>query len=361
MHVVGAIGGVTAISAALIGLVMTDIKRVLAYSTISQLGYMLLALGVGAYVAAIFHLFTHAFFKALLFLGSGSVNHTTNTFDMRLMGGLRRFMPYTFATFVIGSLSLSGVFPFAGFWSKDEILGDAWAHERYLFWIAFITIALTAFYMFRAIFLTFEGDYHGGGVPEEEGHGEDRHGPPHESPAVMTLPLVVLAVPALLAGFANVSFLGKGMEHLLAGALPSTLADGVEAPKFHWWIAITSTALALGGIALAWLIYYAQVVPASALQRLFRPVHALLENKYYLDVIYERVIVGWLFYGVLAGTLATFDRVVVDGVVNQVGRGARQTSGVLRYLQNGQFQAYGVVAFAGLVVAVIVTLALNPP
>src|SRR5688572_33115733 len=135
MTVVGAVGGITAISAALTGIVMTDIKRVLAYSTISQLGYMMLALGSGAYVAAIFHLFTHAFFKALLFLGSGSVNHATNTFDMRLMGGLRKSMPITFWTFLIGSISLMGLFPFAGFWSKDEIFSDTWAHERYLFWI----------------------------------------------------------------------------------------------------------------------------------------------------------------------------------------------------------------------------------
>ena len=135
LAVVGAVGGVTAISAACLGLVMTDIKRVLAYSTISQLGYMMLALGIGAYVAAVFHLFAHAFFKALLFLGAGSVNHATNTFDMRLMGGLRHTMPITFITFLVASLSLAGLFPLAGFWSKDEILSDAWAHERYLFWI----------------------------------------------------------------------------------------------------------------------------------------------------------------------------------------------------------------------------------
>jgi NADH-quinone oxidoreductase subunit L len=361
MSVVGAIGGVTAISAAMIGLVMTDIKRVLAYSTISQLGYMMLALGVGAYVAAIFHLFTHAFFKALLFLGSGSVNHATNTFDMRLMGGLRRFMPYTFATFAIGSLSLAGVFPLAGFWSKDEILSDAWAHEPYLFWIALVTVGLTAFYMFRVIFLTFAGDYHGGGVPEDDGHGEAHHGPPHESPRVMTLPLLVLAIPAVIAGLANVSFLDRGLEHLLAGALPNELGAELEHTKFRWGIAIGSSAIAVGGIVLAYLIYYVRVVPAGQLQRLHRPAHTLLENKYYLDFLYERVIVSWLFYGVLCNLLASFDRVVIDGAVNGVGNLARQTGGALRYLQNGQFQAYGALAFASLVVAVIVTLALNPP
>ena len=179
----GLIGGITAISAALIGLVMTDIKRVLAYSTISQLGYMMLALGVGAYVAAIFHLFTHAFFKALLFLGSGTVNHATNTFDMRLMGGLRKSMPITFVTFVIGSLSLAGFFPLAGFWSKDEILSVAWDHEKYLFYIALITAGLTAFYMFRAIFMTFFGEYKGGEPAED-----DRRGPRSARPRRHTRP-----------------------------------------------------------------------------------------------------------------------------------------------------------------------------
>ena len=199
MTVVAAVGGITAITAALIGLVMTDIKRVLAYSTISQLGYMMLALGIGAYVAAIFHLLTHAFFKALLFLGAGSVNHATNTFDMRRMGGLRKSMPITFWTFIIGSISLSGLFPFAGFWSKDEILSDAWAHERYLFYIALVVAGLTAFYMFRVIFMTFGGTYRGGGPAEEV--GEDSHSAePHESPASMTIPLGVLPVPAVWIG-----------------------------------------------------------------------------------------------------------------------------------------------------------------
>ena len=184
---IAAVGGTTALIAALLALVVVDIKRVLAYSTISQLGYMMLALGMGGYVAAIFHLLTHAFFKALLFLGSGSVNHATNTFDMRKMGGLRKFMPWTYATFMIASLSLSGVFPLAGFWSKDEILGDAWRDQQVFFWLALGVVFLTAFYMFRAIFLTFEGAYQGGEEPEEGGHGGDPS-TPHESPWVMVAP-----------------------------------------------------------------------------------------------------------------------------------------------------------------------------
>jgi len=176
MTTVAIIGGFTAIFAASIGLVMTDIKRVLAYSTISQLGYMMLGLGTGGVAIGIFHLFNHAFFKALLFLGAGSVNHATGTFDMRQMGGLRKVMPWTYATFVIASLSLAGVWPLAGFWSKDEILASSLASQPILFYLALITVFMTAFYMFRAIFMTFGGEYRGG-APEAHGH-------PHESPPV---------------------------------------------------------------------------------------------------------------------------------------------------------------------------------
>ena len=371
MHVVGAIGGITAISAAMLGLVMTDIKRVLAYSTISQLGYMMLALGIGGYVAAIFHLFTHAFFKALLFLGSGSVNHATNTFDMRLMGGLRKQMPVTFATFAVGALSLSGVFPLAGFWSKDEILGEAWANEKYLFWIGLVTAGLTAFYMFRVIFMTFMGEYRGGAPADEsashardEEHSATTHheATPHESPRVMTYPLIALAAMAVVAGLFNLPWKFIGLDHevgrLLIGALPD---EGlVEEGKFRFGIAVASTGFALSGIALAYVIYGAKIVPAAALARVFHPIHVLLENKYYADVLYERVIVGVLFYQVLGGLAAAFDRIVVDGAVNSLGRGARQGALVLRHVQNGQFQTYGAVAFSGLVFMTIVVLVLSP-
>jgi len=371
MDVVGAIGGITAISAALLAIVMTDIKRVLAYSTISQLGYMMFALGIGAYVAAIFHLFAHAFFKALLFLASGSVNHATNTFDMRLMGGLRKSMPVTFATFVVGALSLSGVFPLAGFWSKDEILADAWAHEKYLFYIGLVTAGITAFYMFRAVFMTFGGEYRGGAPAEgAAGHaGDGSHaaagghaGAPHESPRVMTGPLVALGVMAVIAGVFNLpwSFLGLDheVEHLLVGALPE--GDLVEPGGFRFGVAAASTAVALGGIGLAYVIYSARAVSSATLAKLFRPAHRLLENKYYADYLYEQVIVGFLFYRVLGGLLSAFDRVVVDGAVNGVGKGARTGAGVLRYVQSGQFQTYGAVAFSGLVFTAIVVLVLSP-
>ncbi len=197
MTTVAVIGAFTAIFAASMGLVMNDIKRVLAYSTISQLGYMMLGLGVGSVAIGIFHLFTHAFFKCLLFLGSGSVNHGTGTFDMRLMGGLRKVMPWTYATFVIGSLSLAGIWPLAGFWSKDQILVAALTNNPVLFTLAIVTVFMTAFYMFRAVFMTFHGEYKGGAIPEHGGHDEPSHGP-HESPAVMVAPMVVLAVTGYL-------------------------------------------------------------------------------------------------------------------------------------------------------------------
>jgi NADH-quinone oxidoreductase subunit L len=369
LAVVGAIGGITAIAAALLGLVMTDIKRVLAYSTISQLGYMMLALGIGAYVAAIFHLFTHAFFKSLLFLGSGSVNHATNTFDMRLMGGLRNSMPVTFWTFLIGALSLAGFFPLAGFWSKDEILSDAWAHEKYLFLIGLVTAGLTALYMFRAIILTFGGEYRGGGASESshaqdpsQSHADADHARPHESPSVMVWPLVALAVMAVVGGFFNLpwSFLGLDheIEHLLVGALPD---EGlVEESTFRLGIAILSIAVALVGVALAYAIYSAEVVKSSELARVFRPVHVLLENKYYADFLYEKVIVDFLFYRVIGGALAAFDSLIVDGAVNGLGRGTRQGAGILKYVQSGQFQTYGAVAFSGFVFTAIVVLVLSP-
>jgi NADH-quinone oxidoreductase subunit L len=298
------------------------------------------------------------------------VNHATNTFDMRFMGGLAKPMRITFITFVIGALSLSGVFPLAGFWSKDEILSDAWAHEKYLFWIALVTAGLTAFYMFRVIFLTFLGEYRGGATAEAQASASPHHQPatshetdvadthhagPHESPMSMALPLIVLAVAAILAGFANID---KDFEHLLAGALPDE--ELIEESVFRTGVALASTGVALAGIVLAWVVYGAKIVPSSVFMRLFRPVHTLLQNKYYADVLYERVIVGFVFHQVIGGALSAFDRVIVDGVVNGAGKSARGTASVVRYAQNGQFQTYGALAFGGLVFTAIAVLVLSP-
>jgi NADH-quinone oxidoreductase subunit L len=355
MAVVAGIGGFTAIFAATIAIAMTDLKRVLAYSTISQLGYMMLALGSGAFVAAIFHLFTHAFFKALLFLGSGSVNHATGTFDMREMGGLRGIMPVTFWTFVIGGLSLAGLAPLAGFWSKDEILGAAWDDNELWFFVGLGTAGLTAFYTFRAIYLTFGGHYRGSAA-SHDAHGGHQ---PHlaESPAVMAVPLAILAVPAALAGFLNVPGV-DWIAELLEGALP----EGVEEHhfEFNWPIAIASTAVCVAGIGLAYALYGKGQV-AFALPRWAIPVRTLLENRYYIDRLYEDVFVTRLFYGVGGWLLEQFDRYVVDGAVNGVAWAAREGSSFGRRIQSGQVQTYGAVAFCGLALMMIVyVLAVNP-
>ena len=352
---VAIIGGTTALMAALLAVVMTDIKRVLAYSTISQLGYMMLAIGLGGYVAGIFHLLTHAFFKALLFLGSGSVNHSTNTFDMRRMGGLRKVMPWTYATFLIGSLSLAGVFPLAGFWSKDEILADAWAEQQILFWLALAVVFLTAFYMFRVIFLTFEGEYQGGEPAEEEGHGSDpAH--PHESPWVMVVPLAVLAVPALLIGLANVD---GGITHLLTGALPAETAAALHEFEFNWGIALGSLAVAAGGIATAWLFYGVKVLSPDTVRTALRPLPFVLERKYFLDDLYEGVLVNGVLRAVTASA-AWFDTYVIDGVPNGIAAGLRFSSDRLRLLHTGQVQVYGAIGFAGLLIAGGLAFLLNP-
>ncbi len=361
LQTVAYIGGFTAIFAASIGIVMTDIKRVLAYSTISQLGYMMLALGVGGYVAAIFHLMTHAFFKAMLFLGSGSVNHASGTFDMRKMGGLRKFMPITYATFLIGSLSLSGVFPLAGFWSKDEVLGATWEDNKVLFAIAMAVVFMTAFYIFRAVFMTFDGEYQGGEPSEHTaGDSDDAHaGQPHESPWVMTIPLLILVVPTIFLGFINFpANPTEGLSHLLEGALPESSAEALSEPSFNWAIAISSTALALGGIGLAWAVYRAKVISAESLQRMWGPVYGLVARKYYVDELYEGIIVRRGLYDYVCAAGQWFDTHVIDGAVNGVGNGARKIGEGLKWVQSGQFQAYGTVGFAGLVLTAFLMLVL---
>jgi NADH-quinone oxidoreductase subunit L len=358
LHTVAYIGGFTAIMAASMGIVMTDIKRVLAYSTISQLGYMMLALGTGGYIAAIFHLFTHAFFKALLFLGSGSVNHATGTFDMRKMGGLRKHMPITFATFLVGGLSLSGVVPFAGFWSKDEVLGAAWADDKFLWLIAMAVVFMTAFYTFRAIFLTFEGEYKGGEPPEHGAH-DARAGAPHESPLVMALPLLILAVPAALAGFVNFpNNATEGLAHLLEGALPASSAEALHHEGFNFGLAALSTLLAIAGIAAAYAIYQARVTTADSLQKIFGPLHTLVARKYYMDELYEDVIIRRGLYGSVTFAGQWFDTNVVDRAVNGSGWIAKKTGDTLRWIQSGSFQAYGTVGFAGLLLMAFLTLIL---
>ncbi len=355
LNTVAVVGAFTAIFAATMGLVMNDIKRVLAYSTISQLGYMMLGLGAAGLVlfhegevtvvaakAAVaigmFHLFNHAFFKALLFLGAGSVNHATGTFDMRKMGGLRKFMPWTFATFLIGSISLAGIWPVAGFWSKDEILAVALDANTILFILAMITVFMTAFYMFRAVFMTFGGEYRGG----EGGHK------PHESPLVMIAPMVVLAILAVFSGFWNVhggfgAFMGHGETHGFVEGFFGILSNVLP------WI---SLALAGLGIFLAYAIYSAKWLSAERIGAMFQPLYRLFLNKYWLDELYERVFVGRVLQRGFFAVLQFFDVYVVDGAVNGVASSAMATGRAIRKAHSGQLQLYGLFMGIGIVVIV---------
>ncbi len=351
---VATIGAITAISAALLGIVATDIKRVMAYSTISQLGYMMMALGVGGLAAAIFHLFTHAFFKALLFLGAGSVNHATGTFDMRKMGGLARFMPITFTTMLIAGMALVGVFPLAGFWSKDEILAAAWADRPWVFWVALVGVFLTAIYVGRMLLMTFGGEYRGGEVSAHGGNG----GRPQESPWIMLAPLVILAALAVGAGFVNVS---GGFDHLLEGWLPVETEELRTDGVFKWWIAVGSVVVGLAGLFVAWLVYGARVVRPEQVREVAGPLAEVLEKKYYVDALYEDVIVKRVILGGGAYLLDWWDRYVVDGVVNGVAVVTRWGAEQLRVVQSGQAQVYGAAIFVGVVAAIAGILIANPP
>ena len=340
---VAVIGGFTAIFAASMGLVMTDIKRVLAYSTISQLGYMMLGLGAGGVAIGIFHLFNHAFFKALLFLGAGSVNHATGTFDIRQMGGLRKVMPWTYATFVIASLSIAGIWPLAGFWSKDEILASSLASQPILFYLAMIVVFMTAFYMFRVVFLTFGGEYRGG--------SPEAHGKPHESPSVMVVPMVILAILAVISGFWNVTggfsqLFGHGETHSFVQGFFGILAHPLP------WISLILAGL---GILLAYAMYSAKWLSAERVVRLFSPLHTLFSRKYWLDELYERVIIGKvLINGFFAG-LHQFDNSGVDGAVNGIANATIAGGRAIRKAQSGQLQLYGIAIGVG-VLAIILCL-----
>ena len=339
---VAVIGGFTAIFAASIGLVMNDIKRVLAYSTISQLGYMMLGLGTGGVAIGIFHLFNHAFFKALLFLGAGSVNHATGTFDMRQMGGLRRVMPWTYATFVIASLSIAGIWPLSGFWSKEEVLATSLANQPVLFYLAMITVFMTAFYMFRVVFMTFGGEYRGG--------SPEAHGKPHESPSVMVTPMVVLAVLAVVSGLWNVTgqfgaLMGHGETQSFAQGFFGILTHALP------WISLIVAGL---GILLAYAMYSARWLSAERVGSLFKPLYTLFYRKYWLDELYENVIIRVALLKVLFAVFEVFDSKGIDGTVNGVANGAMATGRAVRQAQTGQLQLYGLFIGIGVVAIVLV-------
>ncbi len=361
MTVVALIGGFTAIFAASMGLVANDIKRVLAYSTVSQLGYMMLALGVGAYAFAIFHLFTHAFFKALLFLGSGSVNHASGTFNMKYMGGLRRYMPWTYITFLAGSVALAGIFPTSGFWSKDEILASAFHAGP---WVGYFVYALglaavfmTAFYMFRALFMTFDGDFRGGADSEAQDAGEESeelhlgHVSLHESPWVMVAPLVILAVLAILIGFVSNPLVSLGIvpDHWFIDFMKKGWVS-FETHKFSISLALVSTAVAVAGIFVAYMMYYRQAWSAEAMGRRFRSAYTTLSRKYYFDELYEDVLVRRVFYNGAARILDWGDKNVVDWVADRIGWLGANVGTPLRQLQTGQLQQYGAAISVGILI-----------
>ncbi|KIL40625.1 NADH:ubiquinone oxidoreductase subunit L [Gordoniibacillus kamchatkensis] len=326
MLVVAYVGGFTAIFAATIGTAQNDIKRVLAYSTVSQLGYMMMALGLGAATAGIFHLFTHAFFKALLFLGAGSVIHAVHTQDIREMGGLAGKMKITAWTFAIGALALSGIVPLSGFWSKDAILSAAFEHNQLLFWVGLIAAFFTAFYMARLFFLVFAGK------PRSDAHA-------HESPAPFTFPLVVLAVLAVIAGFVFTPF---------NGWLGHWLGDHAEAETANWTVMILSTLAGLLGIGLGYVMYGKNSVSRDIVAGNAPWLYTLVYRKYYIDELYDVVFVRGL--RLIGKAFELFDIYIVDGIVRLCSAAVVGIGRLGLRLQNGQVQTYGLATLLGLLI-----------
>jgi NADH-quinone oxidoreductase subunit L len=330
LNVVAIVGLATAFVAATIGLAQNDIKKVFAYSTVSQLGYMFLALGAGAFSAGIYHLMTHAFFKALLFLGAGSVIHAVGgSQDMREMGGLRKKIPITFWVLMCAGIAIAGV-PFtSGYFSKEEILTAAYHHAPWMYWVGTFTALMTAFYVFRALFLTFFGEYRG------KAHV-------HEAPPVMWIPLAILAVLSLFGGFIKI-------PHFL-----EPIFKLEEGPEVSWLTPVAISA-GLGGIALAYFLYgRGNNVPVPETAKL-SPLHNLVYHKYYVDEIYASTVVHPLVDGSRSLLWRVADAGIIDGTVNGVGKTARAIGGILKFAQSGNIRSYAgwVVAGTVLVIAVI--------
>lgn len=389
MQVISWTGAFTAFLGASIALTQNDIKKGLAYSTISQLGYMVMAMGIGAYSAGLFHLMTHAYFKAMLFLGSGSVIHGMEHVvghnpvlaqDMRLMGGLRKHMPFTASTFFVGTLAISGIPPFAGFWSKDEILGLAFEANPALWVIGWATAGITAFYMFRMYFSTFEGKFRGneksiqqkllaaaGMAPAvqnfgpgamnvkelaAEDHGEHHSHDPHESPWTMTLPLVILAIPSMLIGLVGTPFnnyfeafihpAGEVVEHAEEFNLNEFLIMGGN-----------SVGIALIGITLASLFYLSRKIDAGAISQKIQPLYLFSLNKWYIDDIYGSVFVVGLRR--IARQVMEVDYRVVDGLVNLTGFFTILSGETLKYFESGRVQFYALIIFGAVLGLVVVS------
>ncbi len=378
MFLVTLIGVITAVFAASMALVADDIKRVLAYSTVSQLGYMMFALGLGAYGAAIFHLFTHAFFKACLFLAAGSVHHAGGTFNMNYLGGLRDHMKVTYWAMVIASLSLAGIVPLSGFWSKDEILAHAFHAGSGIGYIALalglMAALMTAFYMFRAVFKTFHGEFRGGGDMErediEKSGQEAPDGLEHvhlgESPRTMTVPIIILAILAIFIGFLANPLIDLGVvgkhefSHFVVAENTTVFQDhdaqvhaGAE-PEFDILIAAISTVVAGLGIAIAWGLFTQRLAVGDGLINAVQPIRTLLTRKYYFDELYEDWIVSRGFYNNLASLADKVDISGFDNVNIQLYRWTDRAGRALTKIQDGQVQTYGIVSVVGLIIATII-------
>jgi NADH-quinone oxidoreductase subunit L len=363
LMVVAVIGTLTALFAATIGVTQTDIKKVLAYSTVSQLGYMFMACGVGAFSAGIFHLMTHAFFKGLLFLAAGSVIHAVGgEQDMRKMGGLRSYIPWTFMTMFIATLAIAGIPPFAGFWSKDEILWKAYSsdHGSWVFWlIGVITAFITSFYMFRLLFMTFFGDYRGARVDEHgrahavHGNGDQGHGQPHESPMVMLVPLMILALLSIVGGLVGI---GNRFEHFLAPVLGTgevTQAAGEGATHATELLLMgISVAVAFLGLVLAYVLYISKPYLPQRIAATFGDFYQTVLNKYYVDELYTKLFVKPLVDGSTSILWQGVDRKVIDDTVNNAADGARHVSDEVRHMQSGNLRSYAGWIAAGSAVVI---------
>ncbi|NOT24788.1 MAG: NADH-quinone oxidoreductase subunit L [Acidobacteria bacterium] len=387
LTIVAVVGALTALMAGTIGLVQNDIKRVLAYSTVSQLGLMFLAMGVGAFGAGIFHLYTHAFFKALLFLGSGAVIHALHgEQDIRNMGGLKRELPITYWTFLIGSLAIAGVPLLSGFFSKDEILYETFHQGHVLLWVmGALTSLLTATYMFRLVFLTFHGERTPHAVPSHSAHAAPSHPAPshaaahpapshsapshsgshlHDAPPAMAFALIVLAIGSVLAGYVGVPHALGGHNQLAAWLAPSFQAIGASAGEvaegavaaeesaaaLELTLMLVSSLIAVAGISIAATIWLKRRAIAEAMARNYPGLHRLLLNKYYVDEVYNAAIVQPIRIGSEEALWRRFDVNVVDGAVNGAGAIVASWAGMMRRLQTGSVRSYAGSMFVGVVV-----------
>jgi NADH-quinone oxidoreductase subunit L len=351
--IVALTGAITSLFAATIGLVQNDIKRIIAYSTISQLGYMFLACGVGAYTAGIFHLYTHAFFKALLFLCAGSVMHAmAGELDLQKMGGLKKYMPVTYWTMLLASLSISGVPGFAGFFSKDEILWLAYSGAspvgKFVWATGTLVAFLTAFYSFRLIFLTFHGKFRG--THEQEHHL-------HESPKAMTIPLILLCVGAIASGWVGIPKLLGGGAHFTEFMMPVLgHAEGHGTHTEEFIVMAISIVAGFSGIGLAALFYVINPDIPVKLGQQFSAVHKFLFNKYYIDELYSFILVRptiWTAKNILIGIT---DGRIIEAIVNGVPASIGAFSQMLRKMQTGLLQHYATIMATGALIIVALML-----